>query len=85
MSKIKGFSFGGCSIAQIRPNVAGQAKVLNIVIPFEEALKLTLALDECVRKINKYNFSTKEGKKAAVNLVVHAHKNRIAVAEGKLK
>lgn len=84
MGKTKGFSFGGCSIKQIRPNVRGQAKVLNIIIPFEEVLKLNLAIDECVRKLNKYNFSTKEGKRAAVNLVIHAHKNRIAVAEAKL-
>jgi len=84
MSKIKEFSFGGCAIEQIRPTISNQAKVLNIIIPFSEALKLNLAMDECLRKLNKYKLSTKEGKRAAINLVVHAHKNRIAVAEDKL-
>jgi hypothetical protein len=44
-----------------------------------------LALDECIRKLNKYKMSTKEGKKAAVNIVLHVSKNRMAIAEAKLK
>jgi hypothetical protein len=71
-------------LTEIRPNLIHQAKVLNIIVSFSEALKLNLALDECLRKINKYKLSTKEGKKAAVNLVIHANKNRIAIAEAKI-
>ena len=84
MGKVKTFSFGGCAISQIRPKVPPVPKVLNVIISYSEALKLNLALDECLRKLNKYSFSTTEGKRAAVNLVMHIHANRIAVAEGKL-
>jgi hypothetical protein len=41
---------------------------LNILVSFEDALKLNLAIDECLRRLNKYNRSTKEGKRGAVNL-----------------
>ncbi|MBU0534069.1 MAG: hypothetical protein KJ887_04670 [Candidatus Omnitrophica bacterium] len=63
MAKMKGFSFGGRSIAKVKPNIANQAKVLNVIIPFSEGLKLNLALDECLRKLNRYKLSTKEGKR----------------------
>lgn len=85
MERMKEFSFGGCSFEQVKPSFPQQAKVLNVIIPFGEALKLNLAFDECIRKLNKYKLSTREGKRAAVNLVIHIHANRIAVAESKLK
>lgn len=56
---------------------------LNILISFDEALKLILTLDECIRKLNKYKFSTQAGKSAAVNLRVRLMAKRIAVLEGK--
>ncbi|MEK6563667.1 MAG: hypothetical protein AABZ65_01405 [Candidatus Omnitrophota bacterium] len=83
----KTFSFGACEISEYSPEkskVSGDTKVLNLKIKFEEALKLNLALDECIRKLNKYKMSSTEGKRSAVNLVVHFHLNRIAVAEGKV-
>lgn len=84
MRKVKSFSFGGCAISRIKPEVSAKLKVLNVIIPFIEALKLNLALDECLRSLNKYKLSTKEGKRAAINLVIHINKNRIAVMEAKL-
>ncbi len=87
MGDIKTFSFGGCDIAKFSPKVVAmtsQTKAINIVIGFDEALKLNLALDECVRKINKYKRTTKTGKRAAVNLVVYLQANRLAVVEDKL-
>ncbi len=87
MGDIKTYSFGGCDIAKFSPkteNITAKTKVMNIVIGFDEALKLNLALDECIRKINKYKRTTKTGKRAAANLVIHLQKNRIDVAENKL-
>lgn len=84
----KKFTFGTCEYAFTYPNqttLSPQTKVLNIFIPFDEALKLNLGIDECIRKLNKYKLSTKEGKRAAVNLCLHLDIKRIAINEGKLK
>ena len=84
MAKIKSKSFGSCAVAQMRPEMGIKSKVINVIVPFHEPLKLNLALDECLRKLNKYNLSTREGKRAAVNLVIHAYHKRIAVMEDKV-
>lgn len=87
MGTLKTFSFGACEIAGFSPKRGAwstETKVINIKISFEEALKLNLALDECVRKLNKYKMSTTEGKRAAVNLALHLDLSRVAVAEGKI-
>jgi hypothetical protein len=87
MGSLKTFSFGAAEISGYSPkreNWTKDTKVINIKVGFEEALKLNLALDECIRKLNKYKMSTSEGKRAAVNLVLHLHLNRIAVAEDKI-
>jgi hypothetical protein len=84
----KQFTFGTCQYERTSParsELSSQTAVLNIMIPFEEALKFNLAVDECVRKLNRYNKSTKAGKRAALNLTVHFHVGRLAVNEGRLK
>lgn len=55
-----------------------------MVVSFEEALKLSLALEEAVRDINKLNRSTKAGKAAAVNLTLYLDKDRLVVNRAKL-
>jgi hypothetical protein len=88
MAKEKEFTFGTCEYERISPQKAtlsADTSVLNVILPFEEALKLNLAVDECVRKLNKYKKSTTEGKRTALNLTVHFHLNRIAINEGKLQ
>ncbi|MBW7933227.1 MAG: hypothetical protein H3C62_06340 [Gemmatimonadaceae bacterium] len=59
--------------------------MLNIVLPFEEALRLSLAIDECVRRLNSYDRATREGKASALNLAIHLTKSRITVNEGKIR
>jgi hypothetical protein len=84
--KLKTFSYGGCRYRGTSPpraRLSPETKVLNISIPFDQALRLNLALDECLRALNRLKGSTTEGKDAAVNLVVHFHVNRIAVAQAK--
>lgn len=84
--KQKTFSFGGCefgatspSIAELSPNTV----MLNITVPFEEALKLHLAIGECIRKLNSYKRSTTAGKRTALNVAVHLGKRRITINETK--
>jgi len=44
-----------------------------------------LAIDECIRKLNSYKRSTKEGKETALNLVIHLDKKRVTVNEGRYR
>lgn len=84
----KTFAFGTCDYAFVSPDrseLTSKTKILNVVVSFEDALKLNLALDECIRKINRYKRSTTAGKRAAVNICLHLNSSRIAVSEGKLK
>jgi hypothetical protein len=81
------FTFGTCSYARTGPpetEVSKATKILNVVLSFEEALKLNLAVDECVRKLNSYKKSTREGKKRGLNLAIHLHQRRITVNEEKV-
>jgi len=82
---IKTFTFGTCSFAKTSPDpLKDNTPVINVIVPFDEALKLNLALDECIRKLNKYKMSSNAGKRASVNLSIYVGKKRITVNEGKL-
>ena len=84
MSKEKTRSYGGCAIAKISPAILPNPKIINVIVSFPEALKLKLAIEECLRRLNKYNLSTKAGKRAALNVAIHVHADRIAILEDKL-
>jgi|GEM_PF-1869199 len=78
---------GTCEVAHVSPQdlpTDGPGSVVNLVLGFEEALKLNLALDEAVRRVNRYNRGTRVGKLAGVQLIVYLEKRRINVKEGKL-
>ncbi len=82
---MKMFTFGTCSFSRTVPDpFKRNTPIINVIIPFDEALKLNLALDECVRKLNKYKRSSRVGKRAAVNLSIHVKTKRITVNEAKL-
>jgi hypothetical protein len=84
---VKTFSFGGCDIDQTSPILAAltpDTQVLNIRIGFEDALKLHLAIGECIRKLNSYKRSTSAGKRTALNLAIHLSKGRLTVNEAKV-
>jgi hypothetical protein len=85
---IKSFSFGGCDFNRTSPQLGAlspNTQVLNIEINFEEALKLHLAIGECVRKLNSYKRSTKAGKRTALNLAIHLSKRRVTINEGRAR
>jgi len=58
---------------------------VNIVVSFEDALKLNLAISEGVRALNKNNRATREGRDAALCLTVYLDKKRITVNQAKVK
>lgn len=83
-TRIKTFGFGGCTFARTSPKLdalSPATPMLNISIPFEEALKLSLAVDECIRRLNSYNRATRAGKRSGLNLAIHLSKGRITINE----
>lgn len=85
--KTKSFSFGGCTVANFSPAVSvlsPATKMLNVSITFEDALKLNLALQECIRKLNSYSRSTTAGKRTGLNIAVHLQTQRLTVNETSL-
>ncbi len=84
---IKEDSFGTCAYGKTSPkrnSISATTKSINILLSFDDALKLNLAIDECVRKINKYKRNSVAGKRAALNLIIHLDLERIAIKEGKI-
>jgi len=77
-------TFGGCTFSGTSPELSGlspKTPMLNVWVSFEEALKFSLAIQECVRKLNTYNRSTRAGKRTGLNIAVHLQKRRITVNE----
>lgn len=84
---LKTFGFGGCNFANTSPQLdklSSSTVILNITVSFEDALKLSLAIDECVRRLNSYNRARSEGKRSALNLAIHLTKSRLTVNATKL-
>ena len=84
---LKKATFGTCAYGKTSPDQAtlsSETKILNMFLSFEDALKMNLAIDECIRRLNKYSKSTAEGKRAALNLCIHFDQKRIRVHEGKI-
>jgi hypothetical protein len=80
-------TFGTCAYECSKPAreaLTNATKIINVHLSFDEALKLNLAIDECVRFLNRYNKAKKAGKRAALNLAIHLDQSRISVHEGKL-
>jgi hypothetical protein len=83
----KTFSFGGCYYQATSPRVESLGpgtKVVNVRVTFEEALKLNLAVAECVRYLNRMKRNTKEGKSSALNLAIYFNMGRVVVTKGKI-
>jgi len=83
----KTFSFGGCTFCNTSPkrvNLNSDTKILNVMMTFEEALKLNLAIDECIRKLNSYKRSTKSGRSTGLNFAIHLHVGRVTINEARL-
>jgi len=84
----KEFSFGGCHYDKTSPRremFSAATKRLNVKLSFEDALKLNIAIDECVRKLNSYKRSTRRGKRSGLNLSLHLGSHRITVNETQIE
>ena len=85
--KTRIFVFGTCAYEKTSPKrekLNNETKILNLMLTFEETLKLNLAIDECVRKLNTYKRSTKAGKSMGMNIAIHIEQKRITINEQKI-
>ena len=81
-ARTKKGSFGACKFETTSPlELTPNTQTINIVLSFEEALKLNLAIDEGVHKLGRYNRATKKGKYAGLRIIIHRDKKRIRVQE----
>lgn len=54
---------------------------LNLSVPFGEAMKLSLAIQACLMKLNSYSRSTKKGKNKGMLLSIKLKDHSISVIE----
>lgn len=79
-------TFGGCNVDHIRPSLPPDTpRALNVIVSFDDALRLHLSLGQALAKLNSYKRSTKAGKASAVNICIYTDTNRITVNEGKTR
>ena len=81
-------SFGTCAYSHTSPHstkLSPTTRVLNVVIGYDEALKLNMALNAALIQMSRYKFSTKSGKRAAVLLAVHLDQDRLSLHESSTK
>ena len=76
-------TFGGCKFGKISPKPP-EGKTYNVIISFEEGLKLQMAVSEALRRLNSYHRSTTEGKRSALLLAVDCADQRVRVLESRL-
>ncbi len=86
-ARTKGMSCGSCTFERLNPPrtvLTADTRTINIVIPFDEGLKLHLALLERLQEINRLDLRMTEGKRAAINLSVNLQAQVLSVVPGKL-
>jgi hypothetical protein len=77
---------GGASYQRTQPDIGSQGvKSVNIELSFEEALKLSLAIQSCLMQLNRYKRSTALGREMGLLLSVKTESNAISVIEKRLK
>ena len=84
---VKKQTFGGCAFDRTSPprkSFSPKTKILNVKIAFDQALLLRLALEQSTQKLHRYKRSTKQGKKAAINLAIHLDQARLTLDEASI-
>jgi hypothetical protein len=80
----KSTTFGGCDLEHVSPDeVSETTRMIVVTLSFEEALKLSLAVDEGLRALNRYNRASAEGKAARLKLHIKPQDRRLFVQEGR--
>lgn len=80
-------TFGTAVVDHITPAgfLESAPRAVNVILSFEEALKLHLSLGQALGQLNSYDRTRKEGRDAAVCLGLFPDGRRIFVSEGKVR
>ena len=78
--------YGAAGYERTLPDIADNGiKSVNIEIRFEEALKLSLALQSCLSQLNRYNRGSTAGRDMGVLLSIKTDNKSIAVMERRIR
>ena len=79
-------SFGTATINHFSPDDRENwPNTINIILTFEEAMRLHLGLGQALGKLNSYNRQTIAGRNTGINLAVFPTKERITIREARIK
>ena len=74
---------GGCEYSKYNPELTEVANnenfAINYFVSFEEAMKLNIALQSAILKLNGYNRTSKDAKNKKIKMTIHFKNKRIAV------
>jgi hypothetical protein len=77
---------GLAGYVRTQPDIAQQGvKSANIELTFEEALRLSLAIQSCVMQLNRYKRSSTEGREMGMLLSIKTDSRTITVIEKRVK
>lgn len=77
---------GLAGYVRTQPDVEQQGvKSVNIEFTFEEALRLSLAIQACLLQLNRYKRSTVEGREMGMCLSLKTDNNTVVVIEKRVK
>lgn len=76
---------GLASFTRIQPDIAAKGvQSANIEMTFEEALRLSLAIQSCLMQLNRYKRSTTKGREMGMLLSIKTDSQTISVIEKKV-
>lgn len=77
---------GLADYVRTQPDIAQQdVKSVNIEMTFEEALRLSLAVQSCVMQLNRYKRSSTQGREMGMLLSIKTDSNTITVIEKRIR
>lgn len=77
---------GGCRFDRTSPDMKSKGlQSLNIDLSFEDALRLSTAIQSAVMKLNRYDRRDGEGKRMGLLLSIKENGSAISVAEVRLR
>jgi len=85
--RIKADDYHGLAhYVRTQPDIAAQGiKSANIELNFDEALKLSLAIQACMMQLNRYNRATTEGSEMGLLLSIKTDSKSITVIEKRVR
>lgn len=77
---------GSCKFVRTSPDLSSKdVKSVNIEIPFEEAIRFSLAVQSAVMRLNRYNRIRKDSRDMGLCLSLKTETSQVSVIEQRIK